>query len=209
MLLFIILITLFGSFHIIANHYNKIFACYILKPLTTFSIISFALYLTGFELNHYAFLIFLGLAFSLLGDVFLMLKSDKFMQGLISFLIAHIFYIMAFLNASQISINLYAVIPIVLIGFGYLAVLLPKTGNLKIPVLIYALILQAMVITADMFYQTANTTGSLMVLIGAIWFMLSDSILAFARFVKSFKLAQISVLSTYYIAQTCIVLSLQ
>jgi len=209
MLLFIILITLFGSLHILADHYNKTFACYVFKPLTTLTIISFAFYLAGFELSHYAFLIVLGLAFSLLGDIFLMLKSDKFMQGLVSFLIAHIFYIMAFLDSAHTNINLYAIIPIALIGIVYLKVLLPKTGNLKIPVLIYALILQAMVITADMFYQTANTTESLMVLIGAIWFMLSDSILAFARFVKTFKLAQIAVLSTYYIAQTCIVLSLQ
>jgi len=170
---------------------------------------TFALYLTGFELQYYALLIVLGLIFSLLGDIFLMLKSDKFMQGLVSFLIAHIFYIVAFLDSAKIDLNLYAIIPIALIGIGYLAVLLPKTGNLKIPVLIYALILQAMVITADMFYQTALTTSSLMVLIGAIWFMLSDSILAFARFVKAFKFAQIAVLSTYYIAQTCIVLSLK
>jgi len=209
MLLFLILITLFGSCHIIADHYHKTLFCYILKPLTTLTIMTFALYLTGFELQYYALLIVLGLIFSLLGDIFLMLKSDKFMQGLVSFLIAHIFYIVAFLDSAKIDLNLYAIIPIALIGIGYLAVLLPKTGNLKIPVLIYALILQAMVITADMFYQTALTTSSLMVLIGAIWFMLSDSILAFARFVKAFKFAQIAVLSTYYIAQTCIVLSLK
>jgi len=209
MLLFLILITLFGSCHIIADHYNKTYFCYILKPLTTLTIMTFALYLTGFELQYYALLIMLGLAFSLIGDIFLMLKSDKFMQGLVSFLIAHIFYIVAFLDSAKIDLNLYAIIPIAVIGIGYLAVLLPKTGNLKIPVLIYALILQAMVITADMFYQTELTTSSLMVLVGAIWFMLSDSILAFARFVKTFKFAQIGVLSTYYIAQTCIVLSLQ
>jgi len=209
MLLFLIFITIFGLCHIIADHYQKSLFCYILKPLTTLTILSLALYLTNFSLNHYALLILLGLVFSLIGDVFLMLKSDKFMQGLVSFLIAHIFYIAAFLDSAHIGLNLYSIIPIALIGIGYLAILLPKTGQLKIPVLIYALVLQAMVITADMFYQTVLTTSSLMVLIGAIWFMLSDSILAFARFVKTFKFAQLGVLSTYYIAQTCIVLSLQ
>ena len=209
MLLFLTFITLFGLCHIIADHYYKTHFCYILKPLTTLTILSFALYLTEFELQNYAFLIIFGLLFSLIGDIFLMLKSDKFMQGLVSFLIAHIFYIVAFLDSAKIDLNLYAIIPIALIGIGYLAVLLPKTGKLKIPVLVYALVLQAMVITADMFYQTALTTNSLMVLIGAIWFMLSDSILAFARFVKTFKFAQVAVLSTYYIAQTCIVLSLK
>lgn len=209
MLLFLTFITLFGLCHIIADHYYKTHFCYILKPLTTLTILSLALYLTEFELQNYAFLIIFGLLFSLIGDIFLMLKSDKFMQGLVSFLIAHIFYIVAFLDSAKIGLNLYAIIPIALIGIGYLAVLLPKTGKLKIPVLVYALVLQAMVITADMFYQTALTTNSLMVLIGAIWFMLSDSILAFARFVKTFKFAQVAVLSTYYIAQTCIVLSLK
>ncbi|SFC38690.1 lysoplasmalogenase [Pseudoalteromonas denitrificans] len=209
MLSFIILISLSGLCHIIADHYNKTFACYILKPLTTLTIMSFAFYLSNFQLNHYALLIVLGLGFSLLGDIFLMLKSDKFMQGLVSFLIAHIFYIMAFLDSAEINLNLYALIPVALIGIIYLKILLPKTASLKIPVLVYALILQAMVITADMFYQTTQTTNALMVLIGAIWFMLSDSILAFARFVKTFKGAQMAVLSTYYIAQTFIVLSLQ
>ncbi|MBU2971891.1 lysoplasmalogenase [Pseudoalteromonas sp. C2R02] len=209
MLLFLTFITLFGLCHIIADHYHKTHFCYILKPLTTLTILSLALYLTEFELQYYALLIIFGLLFSLIGDIFLMLKSDKFMQGLVSFLIAHIFYIVAFLDSAKIDLNLYAIIPITLIGIGYLTVLLPKTGNLKIPVLIYALVLQAMVITADMFYQTALTTNSLMVLIGAIWFMLSDSILAFARFVKTFKFAQPAVLSTYYIAQTFIVLSLK
>lgn len=202
-------IALFGSCHIIADHYNKTSLCYIFKPLTTLTIISFALYLTGLDFQYYTALIIFGLVFSLMGDIFLMLKSDKFMQGLVSFLIAHIFYIVAFLDSAKIGLNLYAIIPIAFIGIVFLAVLLPKTGQLKIPVLIYALVLQAMVITADMFYQTVLTPGSLMVLIGAIWFMLSDSILAFARFVKTFKFAQMAVLSTYYIAQTFIVLSLQ
>ena len=48
------------------------------------------------NLSRYAGFILAGLVFSLAGDVFLMLPSDQFMAGLVSFLIAHLFYIAAF-----------------------------------------------------------------------------------------------------------------
>jgi len=41
-------------------------------------------------------LIFIALFFSMLGDVFLMPYFDNFILGLVNFLIAHIFYIVAF-----------------------------------------------------------------------------------------------------------------
>ena len=61
---------------------------FIFKPLTTALIILLAL-LAPLPANaDYKWLILAGLLFSLAGDIFLMLPRDRFIAGLISFLIA-------------------------------------------------------------------------------------------------------------------------
>src|SRR5690606_41962032 len=69
---------------------------YLFKPLTTVLILLLALLASPPVTPAYQWLIVLGLLFSLAGDVFLMLPRDRFVAGLVSFLIAHLFYIAAF-----------------------------------------------------------------------------------------------------------------
>ncbi len=207
MLIFILLIGLFGITHIYFDHKSHTLGSYIFKPLTTITIIFFALFISDLMPNHYGQLIIAGLIFSLFGDIFLMLKSDKFIQGLVSFLVAHIFYIVAFYSNAQFIINLPVLTGVFLIGAIFLYLILPHANDLKLPVIVYALILQMMVLSAEMMYQTSSHFTALMALIGAIWFMFSDSVLAFSRFVKPFKGSQAILLASYYIAQTCIAFS--
>src|SRR5690606_6397490 len=68
---------------------------YVFKPLTTVLILAIALLADNPISSTYRALIVAGLVASLAGDVFLMLP-DRFTPGLLSFLIAHIFYILAF-----------------------------------------------------------------------------------------------------------------
>src|SRR5512143_3607936 len=73
---------------------------YLFKPLTTILILAIALLPGTFITDPYARLIGLGLLFSLAGDIWLVLPADRFLYGLVSFLLAHLCYIAAFVTAA-------------------------------------------------------------------------------------------------------------
>ena len=72
---------------------------YLAKPLATLLIIGIALGRAAETPRGYALAILVGLACSLAGDIFLMLPGDRFIAGLLSFLLAHLAYIAAFATA--------------------------------------------------------------------------------------------------------------
>jgi uncharacterized membrane protein YhhN len=80
----------------IIGQYRSRAMVYVFKPLTTLLIIVLALQMHGETTPRYFHLVAAGLVFSLAGDVFLMLPKDRFVAGLLSFLIAHLLYILAF-----------------------------------------------------------------------------------------------------------------
>jgi uncharacterized membrane protein YhhN len=65
-----------------------------------------------------------------------------------------------------------------------------------------------MVLTSYNFFQLSWHYMSLYAFVGALFFMVSDSILAYRRFVKEYVWSQPAILATYYIAQSMIALSL-
>ena len=77
------------------NYTGSRWQLYLFKPLTMVILIASLLPSAGL-FAAWQWLIVLGLVFSLAGDVFLMLPSDKFIAGLASFLVAHLCYIGAF-----------------------------------------------------------------------------------------------------------------
>jgi len=171
----------------------------IFKPLTTLLIISIATLIFHKTGSTYSIITLVALAFSLIGDVFLI--SDKyFLQGLASFLIAHICFIIGFTSLYGFNYSLLPLIPLLLIGSGYFMYLKKSLKEFSIPVLVYILFIlvmnwQAINLTLssgnDFFYALA---------IGSILFSLSDSILAYNKFKKPFKSAEPLILSTYWIS---------
>ncbi|MFK5854594.1 MAG: lysoplasmalogenase [Bacteroidota bacterium] len=179
---------------------------YLFKPLTTILVITIAIILQ--RESMYGYLIIAGLVFSLFGDVFLMLPKDKFVQGLASFLIAHIFYIVAFGLGFGPYFELGYLIPAAIYAIVFLWILLPKTGKMKIPVMVYALVLMVFLWQAlGRFYYLGNQ-ASLYIIVGAVLFVISDTILAYARFVKNFNLSPTLIHVTYWGAQLFIALSI-
>jgi len=77
--------------------------------------------------------------------------------------------------------------------------------DLALPVLIYILVILAMGITAFNREGAVSKKSFRLVGTGAILFMLSDSLLAWNKFVEPIELAPVFVLSTYGIAQLMIV----
>jgi len=180
---------------------------YFFKPLTMLFILSIAAFSQNSIWYPYKVWIVTGLCFSLMGDIFLMLRSDRFVHGLTSFLIAHIFYILAFLTGFSPSFSSISLILPFAFGCAFYLYLYPGLGNFAVPVLVYTVVILAMVWLAFSQWFYLSTEAGLFAMIGAGLFALSDSILAFDRFKRPFKQARFLVLSTYFCAQWLLALS--
>lgn len=156
-----------------------------------------------------------GLFFSWIGDVALMydhLRPFYFIIGLGAFLVAHILYIISYLKASRKSSSQRNFVWVVIGSIGVLsygAILLyylsPTLGALKAPVHLYAGILVLMVLVALSRFGKTNSLSYWQVLSGAIFFMISDSILAINKFATPVYASGIFIMSTYILAQYLIV----
>ena len=89
--------------------------------------------------------------------------------------------------------------------FGFLYFLWDKLGVMKIPVIIYALVISTMLLVAIKGYFTWNSKSGKLLLIGAVFFVLSDSILAINKFYVPIYLSSFWIMSTYITAQFLIV----
>lgn len=204
----LILIALISAaLEIRAEYKGPAIHVYLCKPLTLICIILIALQDKQQSTPFYQSMIVAGLSCSLVGDIFLMLPSDRFIHGLVSFLFAHLCYIAAFATGAQGFSWLASLIPFVLYGGVMMRVLLPHLKSLKIPVLVYMLLIMLMGWQALARFLSAGSAGSGLALAGALLFIASDSILALNRFKGRFKSAQFLILSTYFIAQALIALS--
>jgi uncharacterized membrane protein YhhN len=153
-----------------------------------------------------------ALIFSWIGDVLLMAESYDskfFIFGLISFLIAHICYIDFFQvvkRKEKVRIYLLFILPVITYYLVLIGLLYSHLGALKIPVIVYGAVISAMLALAlHMFFIKYKDAG-IMMLIGAVLFILSDSVLAINKFYKPFEYASIVIMTTYALAQLLIVL---
>jgi len=82
-----------------------------------------------------------------------------------------------------------------------LELLLPTLGELKIPVGVYAVTISAMLVMAFRVYFSAKDPGKYLVLLGAVSFVVSDSLLAVNKFHFELQYASLLIMSTYLLAQ--------
>ena len=104
----------------------------------------------------------LGLIFSFLGDFFLLLKSG-FLLGLGSFLLAHIFYIVSLKNKSIRKVKSWVAVLILLYLVFLITFLFPNLNEMKIPVIIYGIVISTML------YFSIKTANKLLIF-GALFF---------------------------------------
>lgn len=154
--------------------------------------------------------LFLTAIFALSGDVFLMLPGDSplyFQLGLGSFLMMQLCYIRLFAKqtSDQAWVPVFARKPlagVLIYVFSFLAFLNPYlAGGMKIPVTLYAFAL------GSMLYFAIRLRNRLIVL-GAFFFVVSDSVLAFGKFYYSFPGISTLVMSTYIVAQLLLISAL-
>ncbi len=205
-------IEIFGEF---LENYNVIFySKIILMPLLMLYV-----YLQTKAKGKYLFLI-LGLFFSWFGDIFLMIRHQQapekvklfFILGLASFLIAHVQYIIAFIKEiylkNKVSIVVskpYIVLPFLLFIITLWIILGNSINEVKIPIYLYSIVICTMSITAFNRKELVNKKSFLMVFVGALLFMFSDSCIAISVFKQHFYLDRVIIMATYIVAQYLIV----
>ncbi|MET0349937.1 MAG: lysoplasmalogenase [Rhizobacter sp.] len=182
---------------------------FVFKPLTTVLLIGHALSRGDGPPGMRRWLL-AGLVASLAGDVALLWPRQGFVPGLLSFLVAHLCYLVAFtrdaplLRATPAAFAAYAVV-----AGALLAVLWPGVpGPLRVPVLAYVVCLAAMAAQAAARAVRLRQPLATRAAVGGALFVCSDALLAFDRFSAPLPAASLLVLATYWAAQWCIASSL-
>jgi len=202
-------VLVFGSalLHIRAEYKGPRVHVYLFKPLTMVFIILLALQGARPDASLYKYAILAGLGFSLVGDIFLMLPLKRVIVGLVSFLVAHLCYIVAFSAGIRLGVSGFLPALFLLYVIIMFVVLFPHLGKMKLPVLVYELVIVMMAWRAVERWAQIGDTGALLALAGAILFVISDSVWATNQFVRRYKSAQALILSSYFCAQWLIALS--
>lgn len=157
--------------------------------------------------STYGRLILLGLVLSWFGDMFLVGESQvAFLSGLVAFLLAHVAYVGAFVRHGYHRGWVWsAALPVTAVAIVVFVWLVPYTPpELMIPVRAYITVISLMVIFA---IGTRGRGGSLLIVIGALLFFLSDLSVAALRLVQTDYPTYLLGLPLYYAGQVCLALS--
>lgn len=153
-----------------------------------------------------------ALCFCFLGDLFLE-YPNFFIPGLLTFLVGHIFYGISFLSdigvGSQLPWWLF-LFAIVYIAYGTIFLTRLSVADLKrrVAVSIYCGIILIVSFLSLLRAGSVTDYSFLMVLMGTLLFIISDSILAYNRFQKRSRYGGVWVMATYGAAQLMIILGL-
>jgi uncharacterized membrane protein YhhN len=193
--------------HLRAEYRGPRWQAYLFKPLTTTLLVLLAVLLPSAHGERYQVALAVGLACSLIGDVFLMLPADRFVPGLLSFLLAHVAYIVAFAVGVPIGTRPALLLPLLAAAAALLRLLWTGLGALRLPVVLYAATILLMVWQAWGRSFALAGLGPVLAAAGATLFMVSDGLLAVNRFHRPFRMAQALTMATYVAAQALIALS--
>ncbi|CAC9974465.1 lysoplasmalogenase [Flavobacterium panici] len=155
-----------------------------------------------------------ALVFSWIGDVILLfadIAEIYFILGLVSFLISHIIYCVLFNRQIKEKMKrdtiifIFGSLVIACYLIGMLSVLLPALGDLKIPVIVYASVISVMLLFAYNGLLIWKKPANQYVFFGALFFVISDSILAINKFHFPIQKSSFIIMLTYLVAQYLIV----
>jgi len=183
---------------------------YIFTPLVTALIAGLAiLSIVDEGVTAYRVLILTALLFSLIADTMLMVvEVDLMGQGIVYFMLAHVVYGIAFSLSYAFkgwSMIIASVLIIVLIVF-YRGIR-NTVGRLKIPILIYAIVLCTMLFFALSCLNREVTRRELFIASGAILFTISDFLIVYLSFIRPHRQESVIVWAVYAPAQLLIALS--
>ena len=154
--------------------------------------------------------------FSWIGDIVLMFSGSLFfLSGLSAFLIAQFFYICLFQKTDDrtstplLKKNPSLILPYVVCGSVLLWILLPRISAVEKPaIFLYTLIIMTMAVSALNRKGRVSTGSFLLVLVGSILFVASDSLIAIHKSGIKIPHSGFWVMSTYISAQYLIMIGL-
>ncbi|MCP4883597.1 MAG: lysoplasmalogenase [Flavobacteriales bacterium] len=170
------------------------------KPLIIPALAAF--YVAGSKSRNKLYI--LALIFSFLGDVLLLDKSNLFLFGIAAFLITQLLYIAIFskgLANSSLGKKIGALFPFSLFFILLIRILKPGLNDFLIPVIIYGLAISLFGSVSLLRYLVKKNGTSMVLLIGAILFILSDSMIALNKFHEPRAYYSVSIMLTYILAQ--------
>ena len=153
----------------------------------------------------------IGIVFSLVGDVLLMISLDRmFVFGLIAFLLAHIAYIIGLQN-ELMNFTSWSLILVVFLSVSAVRVMrrivsaIREKGEVRLvaPVVLYAVVISVMLYAAMTTISNPawTTSASFYLSAGAFLFYLSDLILAWNKFVTPIQNGRILNIAAYHLGQ--------
>jgi uncharacterized membrane protein YhhN len=178
---------------------------YVCKPATLVLLVTVAVALDPESGSMRAWFV-AALVFSLLGDVFLMLPSDRFVAGLGAFLLGHLAYVGGFVVFGVEA-------PLLALGAAAVALVVGPVGArivrgarahdqaLTVPVALYIAVISAMIVSAV-------GSGRAVAVAGAVLFAFSDSLIGWTRFVAPIRRSSVTIMVTYHLGQALLLLSL-
>ncbi|HAW78721.1 MAG TPA: hypothetical protein DCX27_02775 [Balneola sp.] len=150
-----------------------------------------------------------GFVFSLTGVIFLIKSAEKnfFKIGIVSFAMAHIAFILAFVSIGALGISFYVttLLALCLMLISYKWLIPGLHSEFKAMVIVYMIIIGIMCSLSGYAWEGSYRDG---VLIGAFVFAISDLYVAREKFIKSEFKNKIIGLPLYYLAQIFLALSL-
>ncbi len=170
---------------------------YVTKPLALVALVVFAA-VADASIESLRVWWVAALVLSLAGDVFLMLPRDLFLFGLTSFLFAHLAYVVGFV--SETTFEIPVAVPaagLAVIAAALLRRMLAGPGmdpKLRAPVVFYVVVITAMA-------ACAIATASLLPAIGALFFMGSDALIGWRRFIGEQRWMPVAIIVLYHLGQ--------
>jgi uncharacterized membrane protein YhhN len=183
---------------------------YIFTPMVTALIAGLAiLSIIEYGVTSYRILILIALLLSLIADTMLMVvEVDLMEQGIVYFLLAHVFYGIAFSLSYEFRGWNMAVAAILLVClFVFYRGIRSTVGRLKIPILIYTMVLSAMLFFAVASLNAGVTRREICIAAGAVLFAVSDFLIVYLSFIRPHKNESVIVWAVYAPAQTLLALS--
>ena len=151
-----------------------------------------------------------GLLFCLIGDY---LIDRNLIEGMLSFGITHLFLAISFLygitiHLSNLTVNdFFIMLFVFILALAYDLMFIKYLSTLKIPakyftpIVLYIFVISFMYITATWLTYVMDVKGLIILPIGALLFMVSDSIIAVREFAnKEIKYSVIKVMAPYFVA---------
>ncbi|WP_158838225.1 lysoplasmalogenase [Polaribacter sp. L3A8] len=145
-----------------------------------------------------------ALFFSFWGDLFLLFKADFLLFGLVFFLIAQALFIkvsFSFLIKKSFTKTVLSSIPFLIIFGGVVYVVNKSLGEMLFPIIVYGIVICSFGTITLLNYFQEKSTENLWLILGAVFFILSDSLFVIHKFYDINEVYRITMITTYILAQ--------